>query len=74
MGCTEKYTPCGILDEDSGQFFYINFGSCSYKTRDFIVDTLIQLWKTMTPEQKQDTELIQITVNNGPESSGVRTQ
>ena len=19
MGCTEKYTPCGILDEDSGQ-------------------------------------------------------
>ncbi|CDN12715.1 Mobile element protein [Richelia intracellularis] len=20
MGCTEKYTPCGILDEDSGQF------------------------------------------------------
>ncbi|CDN11465.1 hypothetical protein RintRC_6285 [Richelia intracellularis] len=27
MGCTEKYTPCGILDEDSGQLFYINFGS-----------------------------------------------
>ncbi|CDN16406.1 hypothetical protein RintRC_2198 [Richelia intracellularis] len=20
MGSTEKYTPCGILDEDSGQF------------------------------------------------------
>ena len=43
MGCTEKYTPCGIIDEeDSGQLFYINFGSSSYKTRDFIVDTLIQ--------------------------------
>ncbi|CDN13147.1 Mobile element protein [Richelia intracellularis] len=27
MVCTEKYTPCGILDEDSGQLFYINFGS-----------------------------------------------
>ena len=27
MECTEKYTPCGILDEDSGQLFYINFGS-----------------------------------------------
>ena len=27
MGCTEKYTPCGILDEDSGQLLYINFGS-----------------------------------------------
>ena len=74
MGCTEKYTPCGILDEDSGQLFYINFGSSSYKTRDFIVDTLIQWWKTMTPEQKQDNELIQIKVDNGPESSGVRTQ
>ena len=49
-------------------------GNYSYKTRDFIVDTLIQWWKTMTPEQKQDTELIQIKVDNGPESSGVRTQ
>ena len=74
MGTTEKYTACGILDEDSGQLFYINFGSSSYKTRDFIVDTLIQWWKRMTPEQKQDTELIQIKVDNGPESSGVRTQ
>ena len=27
MGSTEKYTPCGILDQDSGQLFYINFGS-----------------------------------------------
>ncbi|CDN17199.1 hypothetical protein RintRC_0450 [Richelia intracellularis] len=43
IGCTEKYTPCGILDEeDSGQLFYIKFGNSSYKTRDFIVDTLIQ--------------------------------
>ncbi|CDN11456.1 hypothetical protein RintRC_6276 [Richelia intracellularis] len=74
MGSTEKYTPCGILHEDSGQLLYINFGSSSYKTRDFIVDTLIQCWKTMTPEQKQDTELIQIKVENAPESSGVRIQ
>nr|WP_237741552.1 hypothetical protein [Anabaena sp. PCC 7108] len=29
MGCTEKYIPCGIVDEDSGQL-HINFGS-SYK-------------------------------------------
>ncbi|CDN14092.1 Mobile element protein [Richelia intracellularis] len=28
----------------------------------------------MTPEQKQDNELIQIKVDNGAESSGVRTQ
>ncbi|CDN16653.1 Mobile element protein [Richelia intracellularis] len=53
---------------------YINFRSCSYKTRDFIVDTLIQWWKTITPEQKQDNELREIKVDNGPESSGVRTQ
>jgi len=72
MGCTEKYTPCGIVDEDNGQL-YINFGS-SYKTSDFIVDSLVQWWKTITPEQKQNTELIQIKVDNGPESSGVRTQ
>ena len=71
MGSTEKYTPCGILDEDSGQL-YINFGS-SYKTKDFIVETPIQWWKTITPEQKQDTELIQIKVDNGPQSSGVIT-
>ena len=74
MGATEKYTPCGIIDEDSRQLFYINFGRSSYKTRDFIVDTLIEWWKTMTPEQKQDTKLIEIKVDNGPEISGVRTQ
>ena len=25
MGCEEKYVPCGIVDEDSGEF-YIAFG------------------------------------------------
>jgi hypothetical protein len=34
MGCEEKYIPCGIVDEDSGQL-YIHFGN-SYKTSDFI--------------------------------------
>ena len=72
MGCKEKYIPCGIVDEDNGQL-HIIFGS-SYKTSDFIVDNLIHWWKTITPEQRQDTELIQIKIDNGPESSGVRTQ
>lgn len=72
MGCTEKYIPCGIVDEDSGQL-HINFGS-SYKTSDFIVDSLQQWWNTITPQQRIDTELIQIKVDNGPESSGIRTQ
>ena len=72
MGCKEKYIPCGIVDEDNGQL-HIIFGS-SYKTSDFIVDNLIHWWKTITPEQRQDTELIQIKIDNGSESSGVRTQ
>lgn len=72
MGCTEKYIPCGIVDEDSGQL-HINFGS-SYKTSDFIVDSLIEWWNTITPEQRIHIELIQIKVDNGSESSGIRTQ
>lgn len=72
MGCTEKYIPCGIVEEDSGQL-HINFGS-SYKTSDFIVDSLTQWWSTIKPEQRIDIELIQIKVDNGPESSGIRTQ
>lgn len=38
MGCKEKYIPCGIVDEDTGQLS-MTFGS-SYKTSDFIVDAL----------------------------------
>jgi hypothetical protein len=72
MGCKEKYIPCGIVDEDNGQL-HIIFGS-SYKTSDFIVDNLIHWWKTITPEERQDTELIQIKIDNGSESSGIRTQ
>ena len=72
MGCTEKYTPCGIVDEDSGQL-YINFG-CSYKTSDFIVDTLAQWWDLLPPDEQKTCELIQLKIDNGPESSGARTQ
>ena len=38
MGCEEKYTPFGIIDEDSGALS-VMFGS-SAKTSDFIVDSL----------------------------------
>ena len=72
MGCQEKYIPFGIVDEDSGQL-HISFGS-SYKTSDFVVDSLQQWWDTLTLQQQQDSELIQIKVDNGPENSGVRTQ
>lgn len=72
MGCQEKYIPCGIVDEDSGQL-YISFGS-SYKTSDFIVDTLSDWWEGLGSEAHQRIERIQLKMDNGPESSGVRTQ
>jgi transposase len=70
--CVEKYIPCGILDEDSGKIF-ISFGS-SYKTSDFIVDTLEEWWSTLTKKEQKQTKTIQLKMDNGPESSGVRTQ
>jgi hypothetical protein len=50
----------------------ITFGS-SYKTSDFIVDTLAAKWKTMAEQAKAGTSLVQINMDNGPESSGRRT-
>ena len=72
MGCKEKYVPCGIVDEDSGELT-ITFGS-SYKTSDFIVDTISSNWEALEEQEKADTRLIQIKMDNGPESSGRRTQ
>jgi len=72
MGSKEKYIPCGILDEDTGDLF-ISFGS-SFKTSDFIVDTLQDWWAKLTPAARHQIPAIQIKVDNGPESSGVRTQ
>lgn len=72
MGVEEKYIPCGILDEDSGQL-YLYFGS-SYKTSDFIVDSLSEWWQTLLQPEKQQIDLIQIKVDNGTENSGIRTQ
>ena len=72
MGCEEKSVPCGIVDEESGEF-HITFGSSS-KTSDFIVDTIAAQWDAMHDQEKADTSLIQIKMDNGPESSGRRTQ
>jgi len=72
MGCKEKYTPLGILDEDKGQL-HIKFGN-SYKTSDFVVDNLELWWNAESVEERNSTKLIQIKVDNGSESSGVRTQ
>ena len=44
------------------------------KTSDFIADSLEKWWDLQSEFTRQDTELIQIKVDNGSESSGVRTQ
>jgi len=72
MGLKPKYIPCGIVDEDTGQLF-LCFGS-SYKTSDFIVDTLHAWWASLDPFVQTATTQIQLKIDNGPESSGVRTQ
>jgi hypothetical protein len=72
LGCEEKYIPCGIVDEDSAEL-HILFGS-SYKTSDFIVDTIEAKWHAMDEQEQSQTSLIQIKMDNGPESSGRRTQ
>jgi Rhodopirellula transposase DDE domain len=72
MGCREKYTPFGIVDEDSGQLD-LTFGS-SAKTSDFIVDALIGWWDRLPAAEQQHLSQIQIKADNGPESQGRRTQ
>lgn len=72
MGGTEKYIPCGIVDEDSGELT-IPFGS-SAKTSDFIVDVLEAKWEALDSQEKAATSRLQLKMDNGPESSGRRTQ
>ena len=72
FGCEEKYTPFGIVDEDSAQLD-LTFGS-SYKTSDFIVDALEVKWNGLEEQEKTEVSMLQIKMDNGPESSGKRTQ
>jgi Rhodopirellula transposase DDE domain len=72
FGCTEKYIPCGVLDENTAQLS-VTFGS-SAKTSDFIVDTLTAWWQGLSAKERGEIERVQLKMDNGPESSGVRTQ
>lgn len=72
MGCTEKYMPFGIVDEDSGQL-HIDFGS-SAKTSDVLVDSLTEWWEHLPADERASLALLQMKADNGPESSGRRTQ
>jgi hypothetical protein len=68
----EKYIPCGIVDEDSAQR-RITCGS-SAKTSDFIVDALEAWWAVLDEAEQGAMTRLQIKMDNGPESRGIRTQ
>jgi Rhodopirellula transposase DDE domain len=72
LGLHEKYIPCGIVDEESGQL-HIPFGS-SYKTSDCIVDALEAWWAALDAAEQVAMARLQINMDHGPESSGKRTQ
>jgi Rhodopirellula transposase DDE domain len=72
LGLHEKYIPCGIVDEDSARL-RITFGS-SFKTSDFIVDALEAWWAALAETEQVAMARLQIKMDNGPESSGMRTQ
>jgi hypothetical protein len=72
FGGDAKYIPCGLLDEETGQLSII-FGS-SAKPSDFIVDVLEARWDALPTHAQCTTPYLQLKMDNGPESSGVRTQ
>ena len=72
MGCKEKHTPFGVVDEDSGQL-HITFGS-SAKTSDLIIDSLEAYWANLPSQERATVDRLQIKADNGPESSGRRTR
>jgi len=71
-GCKENDIPCGIVDEDTAQLS-VTFGS-SFKTSDCIVDTLAAWWQGLSATEHGAIDRVQITMDNGSERSGVRTQ
>ncbi len=71
-GCEEQYGPWGIVEEASGAV-HITFGRW-YKTRDCIVDTSEAQWNALEQHEQADTRGLQITMDNGPERRGRRTQ
>ena len=71
LGVHEKSMPCGIVDEESGQW-RLTLGS-SYKTSDCIVDALEAWWAAVDETEQVAMAPLQIKRDNGPESSGKRT-
>jgi transposase len=61
-----------MVEEDTAQL-HITFGS-SFKTSDFIVDALEDWWVALAEAEQVAMARLQIKMDNGPESSGKRTQ
>jgi DDE family transposase len=72
FGGTEPDIPCGLLDENPAQR-HVTFGS-SATTSDFLVAPRTAWWPGLTVQEQGASEHIQLKMDNGPESSGVRTQ
>jgi hypothetical protein len=72
FGRQGSYIPFGIVDEDTGELC-LSFGS-SYKTSDFIVDSLQAWWARLGGSEQGHIDQLQLKIDNGSESSGVRTQ
>jgi hypothetical protein len=72
FGGTEPDIPCGLLDENTAQR-HVTFGS-SATTSDFLVAPLTAWWPGLPVQEQGASEHIQLKMDNGPESSGVRTQ
>jgi Rhodopirellula transposase DDE domain len=72
LGCKDKSIPCGSVDEDTAPL-YVPFGS-SYQTSAFIVATLAAWWQGLSATEPGEIDRVQLTMDNGSASSGVRTQ
>jgi Rhodopirellula transposase DDE domain len=71
-GWDAQSIPCGVVDEETGQRG-ITCGSRA-KTRDPILDPLAARWAALPGHAQPATARRQLKRDNGPESSGVRTQ
>jgi hypothetical protein len=72
LECKAHSSPCGIVEEDTGQL-RMTFGS-SDQTSACIVDGLTAQWPAWDEHVQAATSLLQITRDNSPESRGRRTQ
>jgi Rhodopirellula transposase DDE domain len=70
--CRKSICRAASVDEESGQL-YITLGS-AYKTCDAMVDALEAWWAAVDASGQVAMARLQIKMDNGPESSGRRTQ